>query len=291
MASQRVASRIERGDWQTPSTLAGEVLAAITSADAIACVVEPSCGEGAFLEAAGARFPGATLLGVELSERYAATARARCPRASIEVADFFAIDWRAKLAPLPEPLLIAGNPPWVTSAAMTRASGTNLPRRAAREGQSGLDALTGKSNFDISEWMIDELLAAASGKRFRLAMLCKAQVARKLMLACAARGQHVRGSLRRIDARRHFGAAVDAVLLEVEPARRVGCAWPMFASLAARSPERKLSVVEGAIVNDLGEYRATRALSPRAAGESRFNWRSSATAIRSVCSRTRASSK
>lgn len=272
-APGQTASRVERGDWQTPIALAREVLAMMRASEP-ACVLEPTCGEGAFLQAAAESFPRAELRGVELAPRYAKAARARCPRATIEVADFFAVDWRAKLASLPEPLLIVGNPPWVTSAGMTRANGANMPARTAREGRSGLDAITGHGNFDISEWMIDTLLAASSNKRFHLAMLCKAQVARKIMIACAARGQHVRGSLRRIDARKHFGAAVEAVLLEIESARRGGAHWPSFASLAARSPERKLAVIGGAIVNDLAEFRATESLSPDTNDASRFAWRS-----------------
>ena len=269
----RSARRVERGDWQTPETLAREVLSLVARPSTIAAVLEPTSGEGAFLEAAAERFPHARLIGVEISPMYVDTARARCPSAAIEVGDFFAIDWRGRLAALPEPLLIAGNPPWVTSAAMTRADGSNRPRRAARPGQSGMSALTGTSNFDISEWMIDTLLAAADGKDFRLAMLCKAQVARKLLISCAERGQRVRGALRRIDARRHFGAAVDAVLLEVEPTRRASTGWPVFGSLRAQRAERTISVVDGAIVNDLGEFRATETLAANA-HESRFDWRS-----------------
>lgn len=207
------ARRIELGDWQTPDTLAERVLCVAARAE-VRSVLEPTCGEGSFLAAAALAFPTATLLGFDLSARYVSLAQARLgERATIERADFFRTDWRRVIASLPEPILIVGNPPWVTSAAVGRISGSNLPKRAPVAGHSGLDALTGKSNFDVSEWMIERLLDAAAGKAFRLAMLCKLSVARKVIASSHTRGRLISGSLRKIDARKYFGAAVDAVLL------------------------------------------------------------------------------
>ena len=41
--------------------------------------------------------------------------------------------------------------------------------------------MTGKSNFDISEWMLIRLLEALQGRRATIAMLCKTATARKVL--------------------------------------------------------------------------------------------------------------
>ncbi len=46
----------------------------------------------------------------------------------------------------------------------------------------GIDALTGKSNFDISEWMLRKNIEWLNGKNGLLAILCKTTVARKVLL-------------------------------------------------------------------------------------------------------------
>ena len=63
-----MTSKIERGDWQTPNALARsvlEVVRAMPEAEAPATIVEPTCGEGAFLHAAAEIFPAAERRGWE----------------------------------------------------------------------------------------------------------------------------------------------------------------------------------------------------------------------------------
>ncbi len=296
-----------RGDWQTPSALAHAVLATLASRhapdapdapDAPAVVLEPTCGEGAFLEAAAVAYPSARLLGYELNPTYARRARARLPagRATVRVADFFAVDWERVLAAHPGPLLMVGNPPWVTTATLGALGASNGPRRRRVEGLGGLEALTGKSNFDLAEAVILRLLGAlagAQGRRATLAMLCKGSVARRVIeRASAARWDVAPGGLYAIDAQRHFGAAVSAVLfvceLGIGAAR--GRAWPSFAlpspappafpashasrasrvARAAPTPAPGLVVVDGVAVADAEAYARTAHL----AGDCAPAWRS-----------------
>src|SRR5262249_21310927 len=76
-------------------------------------VVDPSCGDGAFLAAAMAALPRARAFGLELDPRHAATARRRVPRAAILSADALRGGWDALLARLPAAgtELWLGNPP------------------------------------------------------------------------------------------------------------------------------------------------------------------------------------
>ncbi|MBX3204501.1 MAG: hypothetical protein KF764_05500 [Labilithrix sp.] len=266
----------ELGDWQTPVELARAALGVVARRGPTpAVVLEPTCGEGSFLVAAAERFRRAALVGYELNERYAATARDRLPpkRARVTVADFFRVDWDRALADLPEPILIAGNPPWVTNAALGGIGSTNLPEKRNFKGLTGYEALTGKSNFDVSEWMLLRLLEALQGRRATVAVLCKTAVARRVVELATAKRWSVRpGGLWRIDAMRHFRAAVDAVLFvcDVGGDAPTDARWPRYAALDAELPTASMAVVGGAVVADADALERTAHL----AGSSDPEWRS-----------------
>src|SRR5215470_15140747 len=133
--------RVAFGDWQTPRALVETVLDALLGRGGArpACVVEPTCGRGAFLCAAVERWPKAQLHGYDINAEYVAAAAAALPRtAKVEVADFFQVNWEEELRRLPEPLLVVGNPPWVTSAALGAIGASNLPRKQNFKQLSGL---------------------------------------------------------------------------------------------------------------------------------------------------------
>ena len=289
MTTRGRIERIERGDWQTPAALAEAVLdrVGVCCKESWSTVLEPTCGEGTLLDAAAKRFPRATLRGFDLDASYVEAARRRLfahasGRTRIQIADFFATDWGAQLADTPRgPILVLGNPPWVTSAQLGVFGSTNLPGKKNAGGLKGLDALTGKSNFDVSEWMIVRLLEVLQGRDATLAMLCKSAVARRVVQAVAAHQLDVAPvGLWRIDAAKHFDASVSAVLLvarTVSKPRSPRAAsasrrklWPVYADLAANERESSLAVVGGVLVADAECFARTRHL----AGDSDPEWRS-----------------
>jgi methylase of polypeptide subunit release factors len=44
--------------------------------------------------------------------------------------DFFKMEWQSILDSLPDPLLIVGNPPWVTNSGLGSIGGANLPEKS-----------------------------------------------------------------------------------------------------------------------------------------------------------------
>lgn len=164
----KTTQRAEFGDFQTPEGLAREVCDLVAEkSEPPDVIVEPTCGVGAFLCAAAARFPHATLRGWEINPDYVEITRTallahRSGAAAPVVTrrDFFESDWDAELAALPGRLLVIGNPPWVTNSAVSALNGSNVPLKENFMGLRGMAAKTGKSNFDISEWMIMRLLSA-----------------------------------------------------------------------------------------------------------------------------------
>jgi hypothetical protein len=271
-------ARLQFGDFQTPLPLARAVCQSLVRGGVTAdSVLEPTCGTGSFLLAAAEHFPSAQLHGREINPAYVAQARDTLMRlrpgqsVAVEQQDFFEHDWTAELAALPGAVLVLGNPPWVTNAAISVRNGWNLPDKENLFGYRGIEARTGKSNFDISEWMLMRLLQALHARGGTLAMLCKTAVARKaLRFAWLNQGRVRRASLHRIDAKEHFAAAVDACLFLAH----CGAAGPheaeVFDTLAATHPSTTFGLVGQELVSDLAAYRRWRHLE----GSCAWQWRS-----------------
>ena len=137
MAQSKEAKTWEFGDFQTPAILAQEAMAHLKAHDPDfhpKTIIEPTCGVGAFLLAAADAYPDAErVVGLEIESEYLnilrseVADRADACRFELIEADFFKTDWAKLLGSLPEPILIVGNPPWVTSADIGRLKGRRLP--------------------------------------------------------------------------------------------------------------------------------------------------------------------
>jgi hypothetical protein len=214
--------KAEYGDFQTPETLARDVCSLLRKIGLRPnALLEPTCGLGKFLFAGLDQFEDVQqALGADINARYINQARTNLQRRSgagkvrLLEADFFVTDWEKVIGDLPEPVLVLGNLPWVTNAHLSTLSSQNLPTKSNFQNRNGLDAITGKANFDISEWILIRLLGAMTGRWGTLAMLCKSSVARKALLhAWKNKISLERSAIYRIEADFHFEAAVDAVLL------------------------------------------------------------------------------
>ena len=214
--------RIAFGDFQTPRVLADQVCSLLL--DSGVCpqsIVEPTCGVGGFLLAAADAFPSARqLLGVEINSEHLAVAanavssRSDPDRFRLERADFYQSNWPVLLKDLSDPLLVIGNPPWVTNATQGSLASDNLPVKSNLHGHRGIDAITGKANFDISEWMLLQMFDWLRGRSAVLAMLCKSAVARRVLVAEWQKKSGLQSAtINTIDAESAFGAAVNACLL------------------------------------------------------------------------------
>lgn len=268
--------RIEFGDWQTPIELARDLISLITKSNFIPkSIVEPTCGTGAFLLASGEQWPDAQLIGLEINEDYVNSARAALgARGRVRQADFFQVKWEDEFAQLAEPILVIGNPPWVTASKLGSLGSKNLPAKKNYKNISGLDALTGKANFDVSEWMIIRLLHGLRGREFLLSFLCKSIVARRILEYVTQTRYPIAGALHRFNAMEHFGAAVDAVALTLSSNLKTGIGnvdiWPTYPYLGANHSTQSLGIVEGNLVPDVDGFKRTYQF----LGTSEPEWRS-----------------
>ncbi len=213
----------EYGDFQTPEALALEVVNFLQThhAHAPRVVVEPTCGLGSFVLAAVQTFqniPRYYAFDIHAGYlRHLHTALvSKCPneKVSIICQDFFTCDWPAFFNDMGQgEILVIGNPPWVTNAALGVLNSPNLPTKTNFQGHKGFEARTGKANFDIAEWMLITLIESLQGKTACVAMLCKMATARKVLhYAWRQQFSVSESSLHHIDAKKHFGVAVEACL-------------------------------------------------------------------------------
>jgi hypothetical protein len=244
------------GDFQTPPELAARVLAAVRAhGGEPARILEPTCGSGAFLAAAATAFPQAEIIGIEYQrDRYGAALDAVCDRhrrVSVRYANAYELDFARLAWRTDGPLLVVGNPPWVTAAALGRSTGEVVqPPRTNPRRLRGLAARTGAANFDVAEFLLLKLVrellvlpdlpyqeasfgrapesrrepsSAANGEPPRFAMLVKESVARNVLTQVQVDGLGITAAeIVRIDARHWFGVAVDACCLFLTPAARRG---------------------------------------------------------------------
>ena len=270
--------KIEFGDFQTPLAFASDICALLrrqgVDPDA---VMEPTCGVGAFLHAAAIAFPKAQLFGWDINSSYVEQTRAALSQAGagarslIAVQDFFDHGWTHEAAKLSGDLLVLGNLPWVTNATVARLNGANLPTKQNFQGLRGIEARTGKSNFDVSEWMLIELVKALRGRPATLAMLCKTAIARKLLrFAWQNDGRIADARIYGIDAKAQFGAAVDACLLVVRTGQNGPMEAAVYPTFEAESPAKLIGLEGRDLVSDVRAYRELRHFD----GRCECQWRS-----------------
>jgi hypothetical protein len=258
----------EFGDFQTPPGLVAAVLERLgRDEDHWTRVLEPTCGRGNFLAGLLAlKPPPREILAVELQPDHVAEASILARKApggvtiGIKRGSLFEIDLRRSLAWRANgPLLVVGNPPWVTSAELGVLGSTNLPPKWNVKASRGIDAKTGAANFDIAEAVWIKLLEELAAEEPTIALLCKTVVARNVLEHAARRSIPIaRASLVHIDARAWFGASVDACLLCITLKGVSGRAGlnriPVFDGLEAQESSRAMGFARGRIVVDVDAY-------------------------------------
>lgn len=288
MPSNRNSShRTEFGDFQTPPSLAVAVCSLLKRRGLEPkSVIEPTCGLGSFLVAAVEAFPSIErLVGLDVNSVYVKAAYSNISRTSFSgdisliEGDFFTANWDHILESTKAPLLIIGNPPWVTNSELGGLNSSNLPRKENLRQQRGIDALTGASNFDISEWMLLSALQWAKEHKATLAVLCKTSVARKILLHAWKGNLAIKQSeVFHIDARKYFGVAVHACLLVIDAAQSSVSAECLEHQGFNEEVHSVFGYRDGCLVANVPLYERWKHLQ----GAERYKWRSG---IKHDCSR------
>ena len=237
-------------------------------------VVEPTAGLGAFLDAAEKKWGCRSVYqGFEVNPAYIEASHTRLVGRGIRLnqQDFFLADWRSILSSdNAQKLLILGNPPWVTNLAIGTMEGNNLPTKTNFQGLKGFDAKTGKSNFDIAEWIMIRLMESLTPDG-AIAMLCKTMTARKVLRHFWKKQRGFLGSsLFLINSKYHFNVSVDACLFFSTGKSTADKTASIYSTLSLASKISEFGFIDGSLVSDVASYKEYDDLD----GGSSYTWRS-----------------
>ncbi len=258
---------VEYGDFQTPPELARKVCRWLQAKGIRPEVlVEPTFGQGHFIRAALDVFPSIRhVYGVEIYEPYFELTRQKLKNENRTIllsrADVFQFSF-AKIAKRHENqfVLVLGNPPWVTNSRLGRLGSENLPRKSNTKNSPGIEALTGKGNFDLGESITLSLLKDFAGSNGCIAFLVKNSVVKNVVHAQRQFSYPI-GAMERIsiDARKEFNATVDASLFFARLGETPGRECTVFDSFESPAISR-FGWSGEKFVSDLEKYETVASL-------------------------------
>jgi len=219
----------DMGDFQTSSSLADRICQFILSTGFKPdVVIEPTCGEGSFVVSVLRNIPSVKYAYcVDIQDKYewlfklnifqsflrkSVNSKIEFHRDNI-FNHVFSGEFLSYLDSFQARILILGNPPWVTSSELSTLESKNLPSKLNIKGLRGIDAITGKANFDIAEYIILRMIQNFSNRKGMIAMLCKTTVVRNIVRdtqKLSLKISNVRELL--IDAKKEFGINADGAL-------------------------------------------------------------------------------
>ena len=227
--SVKEPDREEYGDFQTNRLLANKVANRLHEQGINPeIIIEPTCGKGNFIVASLNNFSGIKqIIGIEIYKPYVWETKfnilefflknPKCNKPTIEIFHYNVFDFDFKTLStlvINNNLLIIGNPPWVTNSQLGSLNSTNLPKKSNFKNQNGLDAMTGKSNFDIAEYITLSLFDAFQYINGHLALLVKNSVVKNIVFDQKTK-QYCIGPIEKhcIDSKKEFNVSVESSLL------------------------------------------------------------------------------
>lgn len=220
--------RREYGDFQTNEELATQITNyAFGIEKGIEFVLEPTCGKGNFIFAALQQSKSLKkVVGVEIYKPYVWETKFKIlahflahpdsPKPEIDIIHANAFEFSYKeLAKSTKHLktLVIGNPPWVTNSELSVIESKNLPKKSNFKKHSGLEAMTGKGNFDIAEYIALKMLQCFQNHNGLFAFLIKNSVIKNLIHDQKQNKFSIgQPKMLNIDAKKEFNVSVKAGL-------------------------------------------------------------------------------
>ena len=287
--------RAEYGDFQTNENLANKVtlqLAARGISPQI--IVEPTCGKGNFIVACLKNFSNIEyLFGVEIYKPYVWETKfrivdfylaggepsggepqnpgAKKPTISIAHCNVFDFDFKQiEKAFSKKDLLIIGNPPWVTNSKLGSLNSYNLPKKTNFKNHSGLDAMTGKGNFDIAEYITMMMLQTFQNMKGNLVLLVKNAVIKNIVFEQPQNKYNIATIEKQcIDTKKEFNVSVEAALFccQLNTTPEFDCT--AFDFYGNQKQRQKFGWLNGKFVSNIDTYIYTKEID----GVSPLMWR------------------
>jgi hypothetical protein len=221
-------NRIEYGDFQTNKKLAESVCSYLKKRNVNPQnLLEPTCGKGTFILSAIQTFDSLQqIFGIEIQEKYLWQLKfelleyflnnptANKPQINLYHCSIFDFDFKQiKNQINNRELLVIGNPPWVTNSTLSTLNSKNLPEKSNFKNAKGIAAITGKGNFDISEFISLKMLDLFANENGYFAFLIKNSVVKNIVFEQQKKKYPISEIEKHtINAKKEFDAAVDASL-------------------------------------------------------------------------------
>ncbi len=270
------------GDFQTPKSLANQMCNLLEELNINPkIIIEPTCGKGNILLTAMERFKDIAIgVGIEINGDYinlikqSPVYRNNSRKMELFHSDFFTFnfsDINCIKRHNTRNLLIIGNPPWVTNSELGLLDSKNLPPKSNFNNERGIAAITGKGNFDISEFMLLEFLKRYSKIKYTLAILCKTSVARKILSYAWRNSLNISNEkIFYIDATEHFDASVDACMLFFQNGQEIkNKRCELYDDLSLSSKKNSIGYSNSHLVSDIELYEKSKYIE----GKSPYIWR------------------
>ena len=221
--------RAEYGDFQTNKNLSDNVCKLLKNQNsAPEIIIEPTCGKGNFIISSLKTFKDIKFIyGVEIYKPYVWETKfsildyflnnenSNLPEINIYHYNVFDFDFdKISSKHKEQNILVIGNPPWVTNSKLSSLGSDNLPLKSNFKKHNGLDAITGKGNFDIGEYISIKLLSIFSKLNGNFAFLIKNSVVKNILLE-QNKAKYQISNIKQfdIDAKKEFNVSVNACLL------------------------------------------------------------------------------
>lgn len=277
--------RAEYGDFQTNSDLANKVTLHLASKNiSPEVVIEPTCGKGNFIIASLRNFKEIkNVFGVEIYKPYVwetkfnivdfflSNPNSNKPEISIVHCNVFDFDFKtiAKEHSTYN-ILIIGNPPWVTNSKLGSLNSTNLPKKTNFKNHSGLDAMTGKGNFDIAEFITLTMIETFQNMKGNLLLLVKNSVIKNIVFD-QNKNRYKISEIEKhcIDSKKEFNVSVEAALFYCKLNSLPTFDCTEFDFYNNQKSQLKFGWLNDKFVSNIDTYIHTKEID----GESPFIWR------------------
>ena len=276
--------RAEYGDFQTNRNLSDKVCNLLKNQyTAPEIIIEPTCGKGNFILSCLRTFDDVKFIyGVEIYKPYVwetkfaildyflKSKNSHLPEIHIYHYNVFDFDFKKISGKHKnQRILIIGNPPWVTNSKLSSLGSDNLPVKSNFKNHNGLDAITGKGNFDIGEYISVKLISTFSKSDGNFAFLVKNSVAKNILLEQNKIKYRI-SNIKQfdIDAKIEFNVSVNACLLLCTLNKRPGMSISEY-NIYTKRLIRKYGWVNNKFVANIDLYLKSEDLD----GEFPFVWR------------------
>jgi 16S rRNA A1518/A1519 N6-dimethyltransferase RsmA/KsgA/DIM1 with predicted DNA glycosylase/AP lyase activity len=279
-------NKAEYGDFQTNANLADRVAVIVSKKNVHPdIIIEPTCGTGNFIIASLKIFKDAKVVfGIEIYKQYTWECKFNIIdyylnnpqdiKSDIHIIHADVFDYKFDSISKEyrnDDILIIGNPPWVTNSMLGELESSNIPRKSNFKNQNGIEAITGKGNFDIAEYITTSLIKTFQDSKTTMALLVKNAVIKNIVYE-QNRAHYSMSSIEqyRIDSKKEFQVSVEASLFyaQLQSKSQYFCTELDLYTNSLCSC-KQFGWVDQKFVSDINNYAATSDVD----GECQFVWR------------------